>query len=195
MTILQVSRGQYTGYEVITKIGGVYDTEGIDLLLGGADLREVDDILFNIDSDRNITNSASTMRAEVESGAIFIVNIANVDEYTFTASAFDVGGNIISEVALIQGLTTTNKIDDTTSGWIYGAPTSHRFAIGGVNKFQIANGITSHEDNFVDMQEQSDPLAPGANTGRRYMRDNGAGKTEYVVRFPTGAIQVIATQP
>ena len=41
----------------------------------------------------------------------------------------------------------------------------------------------------------SDPVAPVANTGRLYTRDNGSGKTQLVVRFPTGAIQVIATEP
>jgi hypothetical protein len=28
-----------------------------------------------------------------------------------------------------------------------------------------------------------------------YLRDNGSGKTQLVIRFATGAIQVIATQP
>lgn len=43
--------------------------------------------------------------------------------------------------------------------------------------------------------EQTDPAAPAANFGALYVRDNGAGKTQLVVRFPTGAIQVIATEP
>lgn len=43
--------------------------------------------------------------------------------------------------------------------------------------------------------EQSDPAAPAANTGVLYVRDNGAGKTELCVRFSSGAVQVIATQP
>ncbi len=43
--------------------------------------------------------------------------------------------------------------------------------------------------------EIADPAAPSANQGTLYFRDNGAGKTELVVRFNTGAIQVIATEP
>jgi hypothetical protein len=43
--------------------------------------------------------------------------------------------------------------------------------------------------------EQSDPAAPAANSGVLYFRDNGSGKTQLVVRFPTGAVQVIATEP
>jgi hypothetical protein len=47
----------------------------------------------------------------------------------------------------------------------------------------------------VTFTEISDPAAPSTNTGELYMRDNGGGKTEIVARFPTGAIQVIATEP
>lgn len=43
--------------------------------------------------------------------------------------------------------------------------------------------------------EIADPAAPAANTGILYFRDNGAGKTQLVARFPTGAVQVIATEP
>jgi hypothetical protein len=43
--------------------------------------------------------------------------------------------------------------------------------------------------------EMSDPAAPSANQGVLYFRDNGSGKTQLVVRFPTGNVQVIATEP
>jgi len=48
---------------------------------------------------------------------------------------------------------------------------------------------------YIEGTEISDPAAPSSNKGRLYFRDNGAGKTQLVVRFPTGAIQVIATEP
>lgn len=41
----------------------------------------------------------------------------------------------------------------------------------------------------------ADLAAPAANKVRIYSRDNGAGKTQIVARFPTGAVQVIATEP
>lgn len=41
----------------------------------------------------------------------------------------------------------------------------------------------------------TDLSAPSANRGRLYCRDNGAGKTQLVVRFNSGAVQVIATEP
>lgn len=41
----------------------------------------------------------------------------------------------------------------------------------------------------------SDPTAPSTGTGKLYYRDNGSGKVQLVVRFPTGAVQVLATEP
>lgn len=48
---------------------------------------------------------------------------------------------------------------------------------------------------FVESKEIADPSAPAANEGRLYFRDNGAGKTQLCVRFATGAVQVVATEP
>lgn len=48
--------------------------------------------------------------------------------------------------------------------------------------------------SYIDGIEIADPAAPDTNHGRVYFRDTG-GKTELVVRFPTGAIQQIAIEP
>jgi hypothetical protein len=47
----------------------------------------------------------------------------------------------------------------------------------------------------IQMKEQTDLTAPVDNNAVLYLRDNGAGKTQLVVRFPTGAIQQIAIEP
>ena len=47
----------------------------------------------------------------------------------------------------------------------------------------------------MSFTEISDLAAPAVNVGRLYARDNGAGKTQLVVRFNSGAIQVISTEP
>jgi hypothetical protein len=39
------------------------------------------------------------------------------------------------------------------------------------------------------------PPARAANRARLFIKDNGAGKTQLCVRFNTGAVQVVATQP
>jgi hypothetical protein len=48
---------------------------------------------------------------------------------------------------------------------------------------------------YWEGDEIADPAAPAANKGRLYFKDNGSGKTQLVARFPTGAVQVIATEP
>lgn len=48
---------------------------------------------------------------------------------------------------------------------------------------------------FIEMEEMAAPSAPSANRARLYTRDNGSGKTQLVVRFASGAVQVIATEP
>lgn len=48
---------------------------------------------------------------------------------------------------------------------------------------------------IIHMSEIADPGAGAANTGRIYVRDNGSGKTQLAVRFATGSVQVLATEP
>jgi len=52
-----------------------------------------------------------------------------------------------------------------------------------------------YTSKFHEMAEITAPTAPGANKGRLFMRDNGSGKTQLCVRFNTGGVLVIATQP
>lgn len=48
---------------------------------------------------------------------------------------------------------------------------------------------------FHEMKEISAPAAPPANRARLFLRDNGSGKTQLCVRFNTGGVLVIKTQP
>ena len=48
---------------------------------------------------------------------------------------------------------------------------------------------------YIEMAERADVAGPATNAARLYIRDNGSGKTQLCVRFPTGAVQVIATEP
>ena len=80
-------------------------------------------------------------------------------------------------------------------------------AVGGVGSVAItmdtANGVMDVSATlmrlgttyFEGTEQAADPAAPGANRGRLYFRDNGSGKTQLCVRFNTGAIQVLATEP
>jgi hypothetical protein len=77
------------------------------------------------------------------------------------------------------GLTITGRLTASGTG-------AHTF--GTTNTIAIAAGA-------ITGTEISDPSAPSTNTGTLYFRDNGSGKTQLVVRFPTGAVQVVATEP
>lgn len=65
-------------------------------------------------------------------------------------------------------------------------------ATGGLARVMMtATGGTE----FTEISGTTDETAGPVNTGRLYTRDNGAGKTQLCVRFNTGAVQVIATEP
>lgn len=63
------------------------------------------------------------------------------------------------------------------------------------------NGVTSPSTELdigagaMEFDEMTAPGAGAANTARLYAVDNGAGKTQLVVIFSSGAAQVLATQP
>jgi hypothetical protein len=48
---------------------------------------------------------------------------------------------------------------------------------------------------YLQAEEISDPGVAAADHGRLYFRDSGAGKTQLVVVFSSGAVQVIAEEP
>ena len=48
---------------------------------------------------------------------------------------------------------------------------------------------------YLEGTEIIAPSAGAANTGRLFFQDNGAGKTQLMVIFATGAAQQIAIQP
>lgn len=48
---------------------------------------------------------------------------------------------------------------------------------------------------LVRFLETSDPSAPPSDTGALYVRDNGSAKSQLCVRFSTGAVQIIASEP
>ena len=58
-----------------------------------------------------------------------------------------------------------------------------------------ANNQVQIMDRHIEIKEMADPPAPAANAARLFVRDNGSSKTQLCVRFATGAVQVIATEP
>lgn len=94
----------------------------------------------------------------------------------------------------------TNGTNADSSGYLQFA--TGKTGVGMVEHLRIdADGIVSLPANtnvggFFELNElTADPAAGAANTGRLYLKDNGAGKTQLCVIFNTGAVQVLATQP
>ena len=61
------------------------------------------------------------------------------------------------------------------------------------NLLSLKNPIVT--TSFIDFTEMIAPAANATDHARLFVRDNGSGKSQICVIFPTGAIQVIATEP
>ena len=52
------------------------------------------------------------------------------------------------------------------------------------------------EGGYIELSTRElAPEIPGPDTSRLYLRDDGTGKSQLCVRFPSGAVQVISTEP
>jgi len=68
-------------------------------------------------------------------------------------------------------------------------------ALGSSSATTTTNQVAIAARHIEALELAADPAAPATNAGRLYFRDNGSGKTQLCVRFATGAVQVIATEP
>lgn len=97
----------------------------------------------------------------------------------------------------------TGVLAATTNGTalhaVASAATGGTFAVAA--EAASASGYAGHftgrvfTTSFYELQEIADPAAPAANQARLFVRDNGASKSQLCVRFASGAVQVIATEP
>lgn len=102
---------------------------------------KANDLLFAVHADRKISQTGGEFQLRAEAGAVFGFYINSSLTYTLTATTFDAGGKIISNFALLQGNTSTNQIDDTTSGWIFNVASgdNHIFRINSVEWLNIGS--------------------------------------------------------
>ena len=56
-------------------------------------------------------------------------------------------------------------------------------------------GSSASAGGALEFIEQTAPSAPSANRVRLYAQDNGAGKTQLMALFNTGAAQQVAIEP
>jgi hypothetical protein len=70
---------------------------------------------------------------------------------------------------------------------------SGRFVLGNRDIEQLINIVA--QTGYHEMSEMTAPAAPAANRVRIYAVDNGAGKTQLMAQFATGAAVQIAIEP
>lgn len=80
------------------------------------------------------------------------------------------------------------------AGFVPGATNTYPLGASG-NRFSNLFTVLANLTSYMTMTEIADPGVGAADTVRLYARDNGAGKTQLVCVFSSGAVQVIATQP
>lgn len=106
------------------------------------------------------------------------------------------------ENAFVGGTESENIIDlfvdgAGPGGFVTSGPhhtDTFRLQFGGQTS---TDGEQTKVPGFIGLDQLAgDPIAPVNTTeGRMYLRDNGSGKNQLVIRFDSGAVQVIATEP
>lgn len=110
----------------------------------------------------------------------------SVGVYGLTTNGTGVYGDTVNGVGVLGTSPTTAVKGDSAAGKaVYGVSTT-----GYAGYFQGRLFTTE----FVELQEIADPAAPASNQARLFVRDT-ASKSELCVRFASGAVQVIATEP
>lgn len=105
------------------------------------------------------------------------------------ATASGASGTAVGETSTASATSTVALGQGSTAAHSGAVALGQGTATTATNQVQIGA-------RHVELTElAADPAAPAENGARWYVRDNGAGKTQLCVRFATGAVQVIATEP
>jgi hypothetical protein len=99
--------------------------------------------------------------------------------------------NTMCRVDTAANRSTTPLLNET----FFYANDTERLFVGVDGAWEHVGRLNGVADGVMLFTEVADPAAPATDSARLYVRDNGAGKTQLVIRFPTGAIQTISTEP
>jgi hypothetical protein len=136
-------------------------------------------------------NAASAFRYGVNFGASSLLSTGIGFRFASltAARAFSVESATLEEGVAFAGGTYSN------AGIYFTNPTMN-YGIRFLSTGTYSTAAIMLDGQHIQFGERSaDPSAPAANGVRFYAKDNGAGKTQLVARFATGAVQVIATEP
>lgn len=101
---------------------------------------------------------------------------------------------VVSDSNTAAGTPVTHQVEtERATGYFY------RGKRGGATYWDVSalDGSTRMPlGGYHELTERtSDPAAPAANAARLYLKDNGAGKTQLCVRFASGVVQIVSTEP
>ena len=107
-----------------------------------------------------------------------------------------VGTSSLAQASAVAiGLVSVAVTNAVAIGREASAGHSNSVALGRLSVTTAADQVKIGVRHIEYTELAVDPEAPAANSARLYARDNGAGKTQLCVRFLTGAVQVLATEP
>jgi hypothetical protein len=153
-------------------------------------------LLSNTSGGSNVAVGTNALQINTAGGSLVAVGLNALQSNTTGSNSVAVGLS-----ALVSNLTGSNNIgigyqagDAITTG-------STNIVIG--HDIDVDSATGSNQINIGDryyhnrmrLVETTDPAAPAADNAIIFVRDNGSGKTQLCVRFPTGAVQVISTEP
>jgi len=200
-----VAAGFEAGFNVsrgVATLGSITGGSGYtDGTYNGVTLQRSSGSTFTTSATANITvaGGAVTAISLVTSGAGF-----QSTDTVLTATAASIGGTGSGFSVPIATLTGAVSDENTLIGFRAASNQtqgSRNIAIGAnaqldslTGSDQINIGGRYFHDRFI-YTERADPAAPAADQAVVYVRDNGSGKTQLCVRFSSGAVQVLATEP
>lgn len=165
------------------------------------------------------SSAAGSLAMRIRGGAAgttTLMSLSKAGELTLAAGVNVAGRGVLSTNGVLYLLGTGETAAGSSSYIIGRNSTSLTFGVGGNNRWQITTSTYDFSpavDNsydfgaaarrirrqfmaeYMDISEMTAPSAPGANTARLFVQDNGAGKTQLMAIFPSGAAQQVAIEP
>ena len=155
---------------------------GICITRNGADAAR-----FDVGLGFTSANGGSPVTASIQDESSSLTSVLLKGSHT---EGIDLSGGTFSGAAIkmangqVLDLGTGTFVSDTTD------ITSTNRLVGPGFYANNANG-----SGYLQVREQSpEPTAPAANHARLFLKDNGAGKTQFCIRYATGATRVLDTE-
>lgn len=168
-------------YESVTDASELVYTEGDGMLIKGTVLKP------------GVTKHGMTTWDNTDTW--FAIDVTVIDANI--AINYGTVGGVVTPTPRVAGLKTFNVTTVISSAiGIVSRDTLGTGANTTVAALRAGPSTGGAGENYIEYFEQSaDPAAPAANGVRVFAKDNGAGKTQLMARFATGANQQLAIQP